>query len=133
MKILTILILSVYSWSNIYSQNCFDPANVYSFEYEGITYDIVKENKTWFAAAECADEMGGILTEINSQEEQDTIFHFLNEAGIVADNTIAPDGGGASYVWIGGNDFVEEGKWIWDGSNDGAGPSSGKERKREPL
>ena len=46
----------------------------------------------------------------------------LNNAGIDVANTVAPDGGGASYVWIGGNDLATEGNWIWDGDNDGTGP-----------
>ena len=41
----------------------------------------------------------------------------MNFAGIVSSNTIAPDGGGASYLWIGGNDITTEGKWVWDGDN----------------
>ena len=61
---------------------------------------------------------GGYLTEINSQQEQDTIFMHVNNASIIANNTVAPDGGGASYLWIGGNDITVEGNWVWDGNND---------------
>ncbi|MBU1095481.1 MAG: T9SS type A sorting domain-containing protein [Bacteroidetes bacterium] len=121
MKNFSILIISFLLWTDLYSQNCFDAANVYSFEFNGVQYDIVKENKSWLMAAECADKMGGILAEINSQAEQDTIFYHLNNAGISAADIVAPDGGNASYVWIGGTDLDEEGKWIWDGSYDGLG------------
>ena len=45
----------------------------------------------------------------------------MSNANIEVDNTVAPDGGGGSYVWLGGNDLAEEGTWIWDGDNDGNG------------
>ena len=45
----------------------------------------------------------------------------LYSAGINTNNTIAPDGGGAAYVWIGGNNITDEGTWVWDGNNDGEG------------
>jgi hypothetical protein len=107
---------------NLNAQECADSANIYSFSYEGVSYEIVKENKTWTDAAACAVERGGHLTEVDSQEEQDTIFYFLNNSGIDPSNTVAPDGGGASYIWLGGNDLAVEGDWIWDGDNDGSGP-----------
>jgi hypothetical protein len=66
-------------------------------------------------------ERGGFLSQVDSQEEQDSIFYHLNNAGIDVANTVAPDGGGASYVWIGGNDIASEGDWVWDGDNDGNG------------
>lgn len=101
---------------------CANPANIYSFNYNGKTYQVVKENKNWIGAAACAVEKGGILAEINSQDEQDAVFAGLQSAGVSLLNTTAPDGGGSSYIWIGGNDMAEEGKWIWDGNNDGVGP-----------
>ena len=101
---------------------CAYPSNVYSFVYNGNTYEIVKENKTWIDAAACAVERGGYLTEINDQSEQDAIFLELNSnANIVVENTIAPDGGGGSYVWLGANDLQEEGAWMWDGHHDNNG------------
>ncbi len=96
--------------------------NIYSFTYNGNSYEIVKENLSWAAAATCAVNRGGFLTEINSQTEQDSIFFHVNNASIIANNTVAPDGGGASYLWIGGNDINTEGNWIWDGDNNSTGP-----------
>lgn len=93
-------------------------ANIYSFNYNGDSYEIVKENLNWLDASACAVERGGILTEINSQEEQDSVFHHVNNAGISASSTIAPDGGGASYLWLGGNDLLTEGEWVWNGNYD---------------
>ncbi len=97
---------------------CADAASIYSFEFDGRTYEIIKENKNWAAAAACAVERGGYLAEVNSAEEQAAIFAAVSSAGIDPFNTIAQDGGNSSYVWLGGNDIVQEGKWIWDGNND---------------
>lgn len=101
---------------------CADPSNVYAFVYNGNTYEIIKENKTWIDAAACAVERGGYLTEINDASEQDAIYFELNtNANIDVNNTIAPDGGGGSYVWLGANDLQEEGAWMWDGHHDNNG------------
>jgi hypothetical protein len=101
---------------------CADTSNIYSFQYNGANYEVVKENKTWTDAAACAVERGGFLSEINDQMEQDAVYdEALNNAGISVSNTVAPDGGGASYVWVGGNDLATEGEWTWDGDNDGSG------------
>jgi hypothetical protein len=97
---------------------CADATAVYSFTHDGRTYEIIKENKTWVAAAACAVERGGHLAEINSAEEQDAIFAQITNLQIDPNDTKAPDGGNASYVWLGGNDILQEGKWIWDGNND---------------
>lgn len=99
---------------------CIDPANVYSFNYDNRTYKIVKENKTWEEAANCAVQQGGTLARINDAAEQAALWNELhNNAGIVLANTVASNGGGASYVWVGGNDIAVEGTWIWnDGTND---------------
>jgi len=98
---------------------CANTSNIYSFVYNGRTYEVIKENKNWVDAASCAVERGGILTEINDVAEQNAIYTELNtNAGITVNNTVAPDGGGGSYVWIGGNDLSIEGNWVWDGNND---------------
>ena len=102
-----------------FSQCAPNSANIYTFTTSGIKYEIIKEKLNWTNAAVCAVTRGGKLAEINSQAEQDTLFNRLNSAGILATNTIAPDGGGASYLWLGGNDLTTEGKWIWDGDNTG--------------
>ncbi|OQX75268.1 MAG: hypothetical protein B6D61_10690 [Bacteroidetes bacterium 4484_249] len=121
--IYTLLISQVLFWGGgLLAQDCANTANIYPFTYGGANYEIVLENQSWVDAAACAVERGGFLSEIDSQEEQDSIFFHLNNAGINLSNTVAPDGGGASYVWIGGNDIATEGEWIWDGDDDGEGP-----------
>ena len=104
------------------SSQCFNDANVYTFEFNAKTYQVIKEKKTWVDAANCAVEKGGYLAEINNSSEQDAIFNeLINNANMVISETVAPDGGGASYVWIGANDKNVEGEWKWDGNNDGNG------------
>ena len=119
MKRILLFFLILISTQSLQSQCSPSTANIYSFNYNSHHYEIVKENLSWVDAAACAVTRGGKLAEINSQQEQDTLFYHINNAGISAANTVAPDGGGASYLWIGGNDMTTEGKWVWDGDNDG--------------
>ena len=85
------------------------------------TYEIIKLRKTWRQAAEIAALRGGKLVEINGTEENATVLQGIQDAGIIMANTIAIDGGGGAYVWLGGNDFANEGNWTWDGKNEGNG------------
>lgn len=118
LEISIITVLLIISNYTVFGQ-CADTSNIFSFIYDGKTYEVIKENKTWINAAACAVERGGILAEINDLAEQNEIFSQLSSnAGINTNNTIAPDGGNASYVWIGGNDLAIEGNWVWDGDND---------------
>ena len=114
-----IAIILLGSQQSMVGQCIADTNNIYTFVYAGNHYEIVKEKQTWVNAAACAAERGGFLAEIYSKEEQDSIYYHLRNAGITVSNTVAPDGGNASYVWIGGNDIGTEGKWVWDGNNDG--------------
>ncbi|MCH7534542.1 MAG: T9SS type A sorting domain-containing protein [Bacteroidetes bacterium] len=95
--------------------------SIYTFIYAGKSYEIIKEPKTWVDAAACAVERGGYLAEINSKEENDTLDNHTIYAGINGDSTKAFDGGNGAYLWIGGNDFIVDGDWYWDGDNDTVG------------
>jgi len=120
-KLLLSGVILASSFSTFAQSTCALPANVFSFTYNGSTYEVVRENKTWVEAAACAVDHNGFLAEINDQAEQDAIFAELSNASITNSNTVASDGGGASYVWIGGNDLGTEGEWTWDGDNSGSG------------
>ena len=102
------------------SAQCADPANIYSFTYNGHSYDVIKENKTWTDAVTCAVSMEGYLAEINDTLEQVAIFNeLISNAEIDIANT--ENQFGTASVWLGGSDAVTEGEWIWDGNNDGIG------------
>lgn len=96
---------------------CAEAENIYLFNYNGKSYEIVKENKTWTDAAACAASRGGYLAEINNAEEQEAIFSQIANAGITPADTEATDGFG-SYIWLGGNDITTEGFWALNGNND---------------
>jgi hypothetical protein len=121
--LLTLLLTT--SWSGLLAQTpCSVPSNaVYPFTVNGISYEIIKVNMKWQDAAACAVQRGGKLAEIMSKQENDSLFHYaLNKAGINLSATTSFNGGGASYLWIGGNDIQNEGVWIWDGDGNLTGP-----------
>lgn len=119
---LAIILFLNCSFNYCFSQ-CASNTNIYTFVYNGKTYEIVKENLDWVSAASCAASRGGSLIEVNSLAEQNSLYsQLINNSGIISSNTTAPDGGGAAYVWLGGNDLATEGNWIWDGDNSGSGP-----------
>jgi len=101
---------------------CADPANIYTFTYNGKNYEVVKEMKNWVDACSCAVERGGYLVEINNNNEQNAVYDSLiNGAGVLPTYTSIANGGGIAYVWIGATDQLTEGEWLWDGDNDGVG------------
>jgi len=95
--------------------------NIEYFTYNDTQYEIVKQAKTWEAAATYATSRGGALVRINDADEQTAVYNAISSASITLANTTANDGGGASYLWLGGNDSDSEGTWVWDGDNDGTG------------
>ncbi len=96
---------------------CTDAAHVYSFAYGGHHYELIKQNRNWADAQACAVARGGYLVEINDAAEQAAINSALAaDTGINVAATIGWDGGGASYIWTGGNDISVEGRWIWNTS-----------------
>ncbi|NCA76824.1 MAG: hypothetical protein EOM90_10850 [Alphaproteobacteria bacterium] len=116
------LALIAFTSTGVWGQPCAGSANIYTFTYNGVNYNVVKEMKTWTAAAACAVELGGSLVEIESESEQAAIYDaIINGAGVSVTYVSVPDGGGVAYVWIGATDKVTEGTWNWDGTNSGAG------------
>lgn len=102
-------------------QICADASDIYSFNYNGHTYEFVKEKKSWTDAAACAVARKGYLAEINDAAENAAIFNALTStnADINTSLTTPNNVDGAAYVLIGGNDITTEGTWIWDGDNTG--------------
>lgn len=94
----------------------------YTFQAVGQTYIVVKKRMNWKTAAAYAVEQGGYLWIVTNKAEEDAVYTEITEnSGISTDLTVAPDGGMASYIWLGGNDMANEGDWIWDGKNSGTG------------
>ena len=116
-----LLIMGVVSLHFDSLAQCANLNNIYSFTANGKRYELVRENRTWALAASCAVARGGYLAHIESAAENTAIFNALSSsaAGITLSQTTASDGGNGSYVWLGGNDLIKEGAWIWDGDNQG--------------
>jgi hypothetical protein len=104
----------------VYSQ-CANTSNIYSFNYSGKSYEIVKETKSWVDASACAVERGGYLVEIGSLAEQNAVYSAILASGIPNNYKPIGDGGGTSYIWIGATDKNVEGTWLWDGNNNNTG------------
>ena len=58
------------------------------------------------------------MVHINSSDEQSAIYNTIVSAGISPTYSPLIDGGGASYLWIGGTDLSYEGLWLWYGGSD---------------
>lgn len=98
-----------------------EEVQIYEFSIGDTSYEFVALNLTWTEAAAYAVEKGGELADITSAEEQEALFEeIVDNSNFVFANTIALESNTAK-VWIGGSDESEEGKWIWDGDNDGEG------------
>ena len=84
------------------------------------TYLLYKDAKTYQQAREVAesqviDGFNGYLLNIDSSAENTEVYDWL--AGQIESSeygsTSASDGGGAAYVWLGGDDRSVEGDWLW--------------------
>ena len=92
----------------------------YSFTFEDHFYEVILEQMNWMEAATFSRNLGGYLTEIDSENEQNKVFAELSfNAGISFEDTLHEFGNSA--VWLGGNDINAEGIWVWDGDNTGEG------------
>lgn len=81
MKLCSVVLLTIFS-VGAYSQ-CADTNTIYKFTYLGKNYEIVKEKKTWKAAATCTVERGGYFVQIKNSSKQTKIYHeIINGANI---------------------------------------------------
>ena len=100
------------------------------WNFGGHGYGLNVANLNWNQAQAEASSVGGYLVEVGTEAEnnflksilsdelsdlrndfsfdyQDRSLAFLNR------DTTAADGGGSAYVWMGGTDNQNEGRWIW--------------------
>ena len=80
--------------------------------FGGKEYRWIKERKTQEEAQAYAESLGGHLVVINSADEDDFVYSMVRDASLTGLG-IASDGGGVSYVWLGGKDAASEGEWVW--------------------
>jgi len=70
--------------------------------FQGKKYVFISQNNQWRDANSVAQEMGGHLLTISSQDEQEFIFKFLK-----SQKTERP------ISWLGISDVLKEGQWRW--------------------
>ena len=88
------------------------------------TYLLYKDAKSYQQARELAeseniDGFSGYLLNIDSSSENTRISDWLAEHISASEygSTSAGDGGGAAYIWLGGDDRDVEGDWLWQRSD----------------
>lgn len=86
-----------------------------SFNYNNHSYKIIKTASNWFTAKNAALAAGGYLVNISDSAENAKIYSELNKyvAASEYSKSVAINGGGATYIWIGANDIKAEGTWKW--------------------
>ena len=99
--------------------------------YGNHQYELVTTAKTWAEASQYAFAQGGHLAYVESSAENSALRDFL--LPLSANFPAVSDGGGARYVWLGGNDIALEGVWRWASNtaisgytNWGSGPLGGE-------
>ena len=76
--------------------------------FEGHAYEVINVPMTWSEAEEHAKQKLGTLAKIDSLQENVFLQSLMSQI-----TTVAQDGGGAKYFWLGGSDTVLEGNWQW--------------------
>ena len=76
--------------------------------FEGHAYEVISVPMTWSEADEYAKQKLGMLAKINSLQENVFLQSLMSQI-----TTVAQDGGGAKYFWLGGSDSVLEANWQW--------------------
>ena len=87
------IICSVAGLSNADTGWIYNPDN-------GHSYKRIDTSMTWSDAKIYAENLGGYLATITSQDENDFVWDNLGASG--------PD-----FIWLGGTDEVTEGTWQW--------------------
>lgn len=95
------------------------------FEFAGHTYKIITEPASWEDASAAAADMQlagqpGYLARVNSARENaailDAVMAHLTEEQLSA--SVAEDGSETPFIWLGGSDQAQEGRWVWSDNGD---------------
>ena len=96
----------------------------FRFTHNKHTYDVITTASTYTNASTAAQTASfngvtGYLARIDDAAENTAIFNQLmsNISSSSFSSTMAPDGGGGSYIWLGASDVTTEGTWIWASNN----------------
>ena len=90
------------------------------FEHGGHTYKLVETPATWDGARAAAEAMSlggepGYLARIDSAAENKALLeaalNHLSEEQLA--DSMANDDSGAAFIWLGGSDAAQEGRWAW--------------------
>ncbi len=65
-------------------------------EFNGHIYAYIEHPRSWVAARDYAEQLGGYLVCIGSQEENEFVTSLIDD-----------------HIWIGANDIEQEGVWTW--------------------
>ena len=95
------------------------------FKFGGHTYKIITSPASWEDASATASEMSlagqqGYLARVNSSRENAAILeavmaHLTEEQLAVS---LAEDGSETPFIWLGGSDKAQEGRWVWSDNGD---------------
>lgn len=85
----------------------------------GNSYLFYTTPKSWADANEFAKKIGGHLVKVNSSAENSEIYdHVLSNLKSKHDPlSVAADGGGSTYVWLGGRANLANKTWSWSYDN----------------
>lgn len=117
-RIILITILILFSISLLSAQNCVPEDSVYKFSFKGRNYEFITVAKTWDEAQKCANERGGYLADIESEEENIFFTSFLLDS-LRLNHSIDLKNTTDTLIWLGGeSELILEGTlnsygWFW--------------------
>lgn len=94
------------------------PKSALLFSTSDSDYALILKPATFAKAEKKALKFGGYLADLSTPDENPEVFDSITgllDRSLYKKST-ASDGGGSSYVWLGGSDSGSEGVWRWSKS-----------------